>query len=176
MFLTWIQMNRCSDGPCFSAVAWAITGNFVSTSPVSFVLAFLHATDYAHWIINYDIDYYQKTVSANVFYKTCLASKFPFLSNFVAAAFQLCAHVWNNDGCPSVNSGLCFDWQETGTRCVQNFWWKLGKFVYFANISNKLTLVFQWQELYLWEKTHKINFPGHKLIFTTQEQNSGLFH
>ena len=33
-------MNRCSDGRCFPAVAWAITGNFVSTSPVSLVLEF----------------------------------------------------------------------------------------------------------------------------------------
>ena len=160
---------------CFSAVAWAIIGNFVSTSPVSFVLEF-HVPQITPVIISYDIDYYQKPASVNVFYKTCLASKFPCLLNFVAAAFQLCAHVRNNDGCPSVNPGLCFDWEETGTRYVQNFRWKLDKSVNFANISNKLTLVFQSQELHLWDKTRKINFPGHKLIFTAQDQNSGLFH
>ena len=71
-----------------------------------FCIGVSRTTDYAHVIISYDIDYYQKAVSVNAFYKTCLASKFPCLSNFVAAAFQLCAHVLNNDGCPSVNSGL----------------------------------------------------------------------
>ena len=75
-----------------------------------FCIGVSSTTDYAPVIISYDINYYHKPASVNVFYKTCLASKFPCLSNFVAAAFQLCAHVRNNDGCPSVNSGLCFDW------------------------------------------------------------------
>ena len=37
-------------------------------------------------------------------------------------------------------------------------------------------LVFQSKELHLWDKTRKINCPGLELIFTTQDQNSGLFH
>ena len=123
-----------------------------------FCIGVSRTTDYAHVIINYDTDYYQKPVSVNAFYKTCLASKFPCLSNFVAAAFQLWAHVRNNDGCPPVNSGLWFDW-KWGPIVSRTSGWKLGNFVNFVNISNKLTLVFQSQELYLRDKTHKINFP-----------------
>ena len=71
-------------------------------------------------------------------------------------------------------STLAFDLtdRKRGPVVSRTSGWKLENFV---NISNKLTLVFQSQELYLWDKTLKINFPGHKLIFTTQNQNSGLF-
>ena len=75
-----------------------------------FSIGVSRTTDYTHVKINYGIDYYQKPASVSAFYKTCLASKFPCLSNFVAAAFQLWAHVRNNDGCSPVNSGLWFDW------------------------------------------------------------------
>ena len=44
-----------------------------------FCIGVLRTTDYAHVIINHDIDYYQKPALVNAFYKTCLASKFPCL-------------------------------------------------------------------------------------------------
>ena len=109
-----------------------------------FCIGVSRTTDYAHVIINYDTHYYQKPASVNAFSKTCLASKFPCLLNFAAAAFQLWVHVRNNDGCPPVNSGLWFDWKK-GPIVSRTSGWKLGNFLNFVNISNKLTLVCQSQ-------------------------------
>ena len=94
----------------------------------------------------------------------------------MAAAFQLCAHVRNNDGCPSVNFSpllrlignvdpLCPELPvETRQICEYHEYKQQNN----ACVSVTRALFVR--------QTRKINFPGHKLIFTTQDQNSGLFH
>ena len=128
------------------------------------------------WKLIMILDYYQKPASVDAFYKSYLGSNFRSLLDFAAAVSQLCAHGRHNDGCLVCQFSLCFDWKETGTHCIGTSGWQLGKFVDFVKTNNKQIHVFQSHNLYLWDKIRKIDFPGHKLIFMTQYQNSRFFH
>ena len=122
------------------------------------------------------LDYRQKPASVNTFYTPYLASKFPCLLDFAAAAFQLCAHEWHKDGCLSVNSAFALTDRKRGPIVSCTSGQKPGKFVHFVKTNNKQTLLFQSHVLYLRHNIQEIHFPDRKLIFTTQYQNSGLFH
>ena len=134
-FLRGIQMNCETGGDYFSVAIWTITGNFVSTSSVSFVWEFHVAQIMPMWKEIIMLVYSQKPASVNAFYTPYLASKFPCLFDFAAASSQLCAHVRHKDGCLSVNSAFALTDRKRGPVVSCTSGRKLGKFVHF--VKNK---------------------------------------